>query len=130
MEFVLDARRHNADHPFVEVGVKHADGGGGCVFVHKHRLGDQHGLLAHATFDLAAFAVDGVQGFGQFVGAAGVIGQQAFDAQGHVGQTTGGIDAGAECKAEVKGGCHLGLAACCYKKTSYSRRLCVRTEAF
>ena len=36
-------------------------------------------------------------------GAAGVVGQQAFDAERHVGQPPGGVDARAEREAEVEG---------------------------
>ena len=35
---------------------------------------------------------------------AGVVGQQAFDAQRHVGQAPGGVDARPQRKAEVEGG--------------------------
>ena len=42
---------------------------------------------------------------------AGVVGQQAFDAQRHVGQPAGGVDARAQREAEVEGGGRLRLAA-------------------
>ena len=51
-----------------------------------------------------ALAVDAVQRARQFIGAAGVVGQQAFDAQRHVAQTASGVDAWAQCKAEIKAG--------------------------
>ena len=95
----------------MEAFVEHADGRWWRVLLHKHRLGDEHGLVAHAALDLAAFAVDGVQRVGQLAGAGGVVGQQAFDAQRHVGQPASGVDAGAECKTEIEGGGHRGLAA-------------------
>ena len=46
----------------------------------------------------------------QFVGARRVVGQQALDAQRHVGQPAGGVDARPQREAEVEGGRHLRLA--------------------
>ena len=64
-----------------------------------------------SAFELAALAVDGVELPGQFGGARVVVGQQAFDAQRHVGQAPRGVDAGPEREAEVEGGGRLGLAS-------------------
>ena len=50
----------------------------------NHRVGGQLGLLAHVSFDAAPIAVDAIQRAGKFFAAAGVVGQQAFNAQRHV----------------------------------------------
>ena len=50
----------------------------------NHGVGRQLGLLAHVGFNGAAFAVDAVQGAGEFFAPRGVVGQQAFNAQRHV----------------------------------------------
>jgi hypothetical protein len=72
-------------------------------------LGDLQRLLAHAALDVAPLAVDAVQHARQFVGARRVVGQQALDAQRHVGQPAGRVDARAEREAEVEGGGDLAL---------------------
>ena len=108
---VLDARGHDADHAFVEIGVEHADGGRRRHAVRAQALGHEQGLLAHAAFQLAALAVDGVQHLGQVGGAARIVCGQALDADGHVGQPACCIDARAQGKAEVEGGGRKGLAA-------------------
>ena len=102
VQLVLDARGHDAHHAFVKIRVEHTNGGRWLVALVKQGLGHLHGHLAHVALDHAALAVDRVQLFGQFVGAACVVGQQAFDAQGHVGQAARCIDARAQCKAKVK----------------------------
>ena len=107
MQLVLDARGHDADHAFVEVGVEHADGRRRLLAFVEQRLGDQQRLLAHVALDLAPLAVDAVQRARQFVGARRVVGQQAFDAQRHVGQPAGRVDARAQREAEVEGGGRL-----------------------
>ncbi len=93
VQFVLDARGHDADHAFMKVGVEHTNGGRRFFVFVKQRFSDGKGLLAHAAFNLAALAVDAVQHLGQFVTARDVVGQQALNAQRHVGQAAGRVDA-------------------------------------
>ena len=107
VKLVLDARGDDADHAFVEVGVEHADRRRRLLAFLEQRFGHRQRLLAHVAFDLAPLAVDAVQRARQFVGARGVVGEQAFDAQRHVGQPAGGVDARAEREAEVEGGGRL-----------------------
>ena len=104
VQFVLDARSHDADHALVKTGIENADRRRWCQFGREQRLGNQQRLLAHRALDLAPVAVDTVQRFCQLVGTRGVVGQQALDAQRHVRQTSGSVDARAQCKAEVEGG--------------------------
>ena len=104
---VLEARGDDADHALVEVGV--VDGEGGIDLAGRgHGAVDQPlGLLAHPGLDRAPLAVDGVERGGELGGAARVVGQQALDAERHVGQPPGGVEARAEGEAEVLG---AGLA--------------------
>ncbi len=107
---VLDARCDDPDHAFVEVGVEHADRRGRLLAVVDQRVDDLHRLVAHAAFDVAAVAVDGVERAGQLVGAGRVVRQQALDSQRHVGQPAGGIDARSQREAEIEGGRDFGIA--------------------
>jgi hypothetical protein len=97
--------------------VEHADGrrrrrDAVAVVVHgEQRLGQQQRLVAHAALDVAPLAVDAVEHARQLFGAARVVGQQALDAQRHVGQPAGRVDARAQGKAEVEGGGHRRRAA-------------------
>ena len=52
-----------------------------------------------------------VQRARELLAARGVVGEQQLDAQRHVGQAAGGVDARAEREAEVEGGRGLRLAA-------------------
>ena len=122
VQLVLDAAGHDAHHAFVKVGVEHADGGRGLLALVKQALGHQHGLLAHAALDLAAFAVDAVQRGGQLGSAACVVCQQAFDAQRHVGQAACGVDARAQGKAKVERGGGRRLAACRVEQGGHASR--------
>ena len=77
----------------MEIGVEHADGRRRFFVLLEQAFGHQQRLVAHAALDFAALAVDAVKRGGQLSRAAGVVGQQAFDAQCHVGQTPCGVDA-------------------------------------
>jgi hypothetical protein len=61
------------------------------------------GLRLHARFDLAALAVECVELLRDVHRASRVVGDQAFDAQRHVGQAAGGVEARADHEAEVEG---------------------------
>ena len=100
VHLVLDARGHDAHHALVKVGLEDDHCRRGCVRVGPG-IGDGHRLLAHMAFDVAAFAVDLVELLGQLQRPCGLVGEQAFDAQGHVRQTAGGIDARAQREAKV-----------------------------
>ena len=50
----------------------------------------------------------------------GVVGKQAFNAYGHVGQPACGVDARAQCKAKVKAAGAFGLAPCDAKEGSHA----------
>ncbi len=105
---VLQPRGDDADHALVEVGVEHAQRGRRLLAGLEQRLGQLQRLLAHAALDLAALAVDGVEALRQFGAARRVVGQQAFDAERHVRQPAGRIDARPEREAEVEGGGRRG----------------------
>ena len=68
------------------------------------------GLFAHVQLNVAPLAVDAIQCSGQFVGTASFVGQQAFNAQRHVGQPSRSIDARPEREAKVEGSGYLCLA--------------------
>ena len=118
VQLVLQAGGHDAHHAFVKRRVKHAHGRWRRSAFVKQRFGDDHGLLAHVALDLAALAVDAIKRFRQFIGAGGIVGQQAFNAQRHVRPDGRGVDARAQSESEIKGGRHPGIASGCYKKTS------------
>ena len=67
-------------------------------------------LLLHAGLDLAAFAVHHVELLREIPRAADVVGDQALDAERHVGQPSGGIQARAEAEAEVEARCRTRFA--------------------
>ena len=102
----------------MEVGVEHADGRRWLLTLVEERLGDFHRLVAHVALDIAALPVDAVEGAGQFIGTARIVGEQALDAQGHVGQATRGVDAWPQRETEVAAAGDLGLAAGGTKKRS------------
>ena len=99
VQLVLDARGEDADDAFVPACVEQGDAGRRVVGVERFEQ-DQR-LFLHAGFDLAALAVERVELLGDLQGAAGVFGEQAFDAEAHVGEAAGGIQARAEDEAEV-----------------------------
>ena len=80
----------------MKIRVKDTNGGRWLVPFFKQRFGDLHGLLAHVTLNHAAFAVDAIEHFGQLIGASRVVGEQTFDAQGHVAQAARSVDARAK----------------------------------
>ena len=84
VKFVLDARSHDAHYAFVKIRVKNANGWRRFIAVIKQRLGNFHGLLAHVAFNVATLTVDGIQLPCQFLGSGRIVGDQAFNAQGHV----------------------------------------------
>ena len=118
VQFVLDARRHNPDHTFVEIRVEYTNRGWRLVTYFKQGLGNHHGLFTHIALDNAAFAVDAIESSGQFIRTRRIIREQAFDAQRHVAQAARSIDAGAQRKAKIKGSGNPCRAAGCYKKAS------------
>ena len=68
-------------------------------------------LFAHAVLHRPPLTVDRIERLRQFRGPLGVVGAQALDAQGHVGQPTGGVDARAQRKTEVLCGGLRGVAS-------------------
>ncbi len=61
--------------------------------------------VLHVGFDVAPFAVDCIKLLGNRPGAAFVVGGQAFDAERHVGQAAGRIQAWTKCKAQIERRC-------------------------
>ena len=95
----------------------------------NHRVSRHLGLLAHTSFNVAALTVDAVQRACQLVGPACIVGQQAFNAQGHVAQAPGSIDARSQRKAEIKGGGDVGFAARCCEQAGQPRLQVTRADA-
>ena len=99
---LLDARGHDADDALVPVRVEQRQ---------RRRFTDvdagqlRLGFLLHALFDVAPFSVHRVELFGQRQRACEVVGDQAFDADGHVREAPGGIEARPDREAEVEGVC-------------------------
>ena len=114
----------------MKIRIEHTNCAGWCFGFVEQAFGNQHRLFAHVAFNVTALAVDAVQRFGQFIGAGRVVGQQAFNAQGHVGQTACRVDAWAQGKAKIEGGGGFGTAARCYKKSSYPRLTGVVSDSF
>ena len=77
----------------MKIGIEHTNGGRWLIAVIKQRLCNLHGLLAHVAFNVTAFFVDAVELFGQGIGMGRVVCAQALNAQRHVGQAAGGVDA-------------------------------------
>ena len=69
------------------------------VDTRQRRLRFVHHLLLHA----AAFGVDAVEHARHLIGLAGVVGQQARDAERHVLQPSRGVQARGDRKADVRG---------------------------
>ena len=68
-----------------------------------HDLLHQHlGLLAHAGLDVAPLAVDAIEFGRELGGARRVVGEQALDAESHVGEPARGVQARPEREAEVE----------------------------
>ena len=61
------------------------------------------GAFLHVLFDAAPLAVELVQILCDVERATRVVGDQAFDAQAHVGHPTGGVEAGAKSEPEIEG---------------------------
>ncbi len=110
VQFVLQACGHDADHTLVEVRVEHHQRRRRLLAGVEHVLGQQQRLLAHLAFYAFALAVDAVECARQLLGTPGVVGAQAFDAQRHVGQPAGGVQARAQGKTEVQAGSACRLA--------------------
>ena len=109
MPAVFHAAGDDADHALVKAGVEQHHGR--RLRALARQLGEQRlGLLVHAGLQIAPLAVDGVERGGQFVGARRIVGEQALDAQRHVGQPAGGVDARPDREAEVFGAAQRGVA--------------------
>ena len=98
MKFILDARGDNADHALMPLRVIEAQGvaaGVGGLLKCCER-----GFL-HLSLDASALAVQGVQLLRDGLRARGVVGNQAFNAERHIGQSSGGVQAWAYGEAEI-----------------------------
>ena len=108
MQLFLDATGDDADHALVPAGVEQRQAGAGTgVDVGED---DRRGVL-HVGLDTAPLAVDGVEFLGDVEGARNVVAAQAFDAQRHVGEAAGGVEARPEREAEVEGRCAFRYCA-------------------
>jgi len=107
VQFFLDARGEDADHAFVPAFIEEGNAGGGVIGVQGFEQDEC--LILHVRFDFAALAVQVIEFLRNLQGTGGIVGGQAFNAQTHVGQTTGGIEARPEQEAEVESGGTLGV---------------------
>ena len=105
VQLVLQARGDDADHAFVEAGVEHADRRRRLVAFVEQRSRQSASACSRMPPSISRrsrLMPSSVRASSS--ARAGVVGQQAFDAQRHVGQAPGGVDARAQRKAEVEGG--------------------------
>ncbi len=102
MQLVLEPGGDDADHALVEIGVVEAERGRRLLGLVPQRLGQLQRLLAHLALECLALAVDRVELLRQLGSARRVIGGQAGDAQRHVGQPAGCVQARADRIAEVQ----------------------------
>ena len=68
------------------------------------------GLLVHARLDVAPLAVDRVERLASSARAPRLVGEQALDAERHVGEAAGGVEARPDREAEVGGAARAGRA--------------------
>ena len=98
MEALAQAGGENADHALMPrlvvqaqaVGVGNVDG-----------LCQRQRRFLHAGLDVAALAIERIELFGQFRGPDRILRQQAFDADGHVGEPAGGVQPRTDHETEV-----------------------------
>jgi hypothetical protein len=94
----LQARGQQAHHALVPARVEQDDAG---AVGDLDAVQQGQGLVLHFRFDAAPFPVELVQFAGQGQGMIAVGCQQTFDAQAHVGEAAGGVEAGADGEAQV-----------------------------
>ena len=82
-------------------GSKTASAGSTSPLSAKARSTCASASLAHAGLERAPLAVDRVEHRRELVRARGVVGEQAFDAERHVGEPPGGVQARPDREAEV-----------------------------
>ncbi len=99
---LLEARGEDANDALVPVRLEQAEAERQVFQGQVLELGQ--GLALHALLDLLAVLVELVQLHGHVLGQGLVFAEQAFDAQAHVVQAAGGVEARAEDEAEVGGG--------------------------
>ena len=90
--------RHNADDALMPGRISHNDA---LLFRGKCARDQLTGLLAHAGFDTFTLAIQAIKFVGNFGGANGIIGGQAFDAERDVVQSPRRIHARPEHETEV-----------------------------
>src|SRR5438876_10343581 len=96
---ILDAPGEDADYALVPARVIQADA---RALAHRELRHQLVGLRLHAGFDRAPRAVELVELPRDLEGAPAVPGGQALDAEAHVGQTPGRVQAPPEQKPEVE----------------------------
>ena len=99
MKFLFDAPGDNADHPLVPARLEQGDAG---ALARIETVEREHGVGLHVGLDAAALAVEAVELLRDVHGAGDVVGDQAFDAERHVGQTACGVQARPQAEAHVE----------------------------
>ena len=107
MQLFLDAAGQYSDHALMPAGIEQGQAGAGSGV---ERGQQEFGVVTHAGFDAAPLTVDGVQLLGDVHGAGRIVGGEALDAERHVGQASGGVEARADGETEVEG-CGAGRLA-------------------
>ncbi len=102
MQPVFDARGHDAHHAFVKILAKHADARRAACRSLRHRSSAApRPARACRLLNLARSRLMRSRSCGQLQGVC-IVGQQAFNANRHVGQVPGGVDA----RAPGQSPCH------------------------
>src|SRR6185369_11558644 len=81
MQPVLETRRDDADDALVERRVEHRERRFELAGERERAVDTGVGVLAHPRLDRAPLAVDLVEQRSELVGAAGIVGEQALDAE-------------------------------------------------
>ena len=102
MGLFADSGGQDADHALVPVLVEQGQPPGQAFNVEGHGGKQVLSLGFHVFFDAAAFAVEVVQFPGEAQGFVAAVGEQAGDADTHIVQPAGGVQARANHEAEVR----------------------------
>jgi hypothetical protein len=101
METLLDTCRQDTDDALVPLRVKQTESGRQFLRIQSQRLDGSQRLRLHAGLDVLAVAVERIEPNRHGTRAGVAVRQQAFDAERHVFQASGRIQARPDDKAEI-----------------------------
>ncbi len=126
MHALAHARGQDPDHALVPACFEQRDRGAGRFGERVQRC---RCAVEHAALDAAALPVQPVQLLRAIRGLAFLVGNQALDAQAHVGEPAGGIQPGTEDEAEVEAVRFGRKVACGTKQRHHPRIAGARAQA-